>query len=52
MTPLAAQLLHDGKAGLAEDPVWQDGALWWVHIPVATFNRFDTTGSINTSRAR
>jgi sugar lactone lactonase YvrE len=51
MTPLAAQLLHDGKAELAEGPVWHDGALWWVDILAGTFNRFDTASGINSSRA-
>jgi sugar lactone lactonase YvrE len=46
-----AQLVFDGKAELAEGPVWHDGALWWVNINAGTLNRLDTESGRNVSRA-
>lgn len=45
------QVIHAGRAELAEGPVWYDGALWWVNIVAGTLNRFDPTTGMNTSRA-
>jgi sugar lactone lactonase YvrE len=51
MASLATELVYDGKAELAEGPVWHDGALWWVDILAGTLNRLDVTSGINASRA-
>ena len=36
MTSLTPELIYNGKAELAEGPVWHDGSLWWVDIPAGT----------------
>jgi sugar lactone lactonase YvrE len=51
MPSLAPELLYDGKAELAEGPVWHDSALWWVDILAGTLNRLDTATGINSTRA-
>lgn len=51
MASPGAELLYDGKAELAEGPVWHDGALWWVDILAGTLNRLDIATGINASRA-
>ena len=51
MAPNAVELVFDGKAELAEGPVWHDGTLWWVDILAGTLNRLDTATGINSSRA-
>ena len=51
MAKLSAELLYDGKAELAEGPVWHEGALWWVDIFAGTLNRLDSFTGINSSRA-
>ena len=48
---LHPELVFDGKAELAEGPVWHDGALWWVDILAGTLNRLDTATGVNSSRA-
>ncbi len=44
------QLIHEGRAELAEGPVWHGDALWWVDINAGTLNRLDPSAGINTSR--
>jgi sugar lactone lactonase YvrE len=51
MAKLSAELFYDGKAELAEGPVWHEGALWWVDIFAGTLNRLDSSTGINSSRA-
>ena len=51
MSDRTAQLIFDAKAELAEGPVWQDGALWWVNINAGTLNCLDPARGVNTSRA-
>jgi sugar lactone lactonase YvrE len=46
-----AKLIFDGKAELAEGPVWHDAALWWVNINARTLNRLDVDNGCNVSRA-
>ncbi len=46
-----ATLLYAAAAGLAEGPVWHDGALWWVDINGGTFNRLDPVTLHNEARA-
>lgn len=45
------QVIHAGRAELAEGPVWYSNALWWVDIAAGTLNRFDPETGINASRA-
>jgi sugar lactone lactonase YvrE len=45
------RVVYAGRAELAEGPVWQQGALWWVDIAVGTFNRLDLLSGWNSSRA-
>ena len=35
------ELIYDGKAELAEGPMWYDNALWWVDILAGELNRLD-----------
>lgn len=51
MTSPTPELIYDGKAELAEGPVWHEGALWWVDILAGTLNRLDPASGSNTSRA-
>lgn len=51
MASLSAALVFDGRAELAEGPVWNDGSLWWVDILAGTLNRLDTATGINSSRS-
>lgn len=51
MAHISAELVYDGKAELAEGPVWHEGALWWVDIFAGTLNRLDSGTGINSSRA-
>lgn len=50
MASLSSELIYNGKAELAEGPVWHDGALWWVDILAGTLNRLDVGTGINSSR--
>ena len=51
MATITAELAYDGKAELAEGPVWHEGALWWVDIFAGTLNRLDSSTGINSSRS-
>jgi sugar lactone lactonase YvrE len=44
------RVVYQGRAELAEGPVWHDGALWWVDIACGTLNRLDPATGLNTSR--
>lgn len=51
MNDCAAQLVYDGKAELAEGPVWHQNSLWWVNINAGSLNRLDPISGFNVSRA-
>ncbi|TWT84817.1 L-arabinolactonase [Planctomycetes bacterium CA13] len=46
----SAELLYDGKAELAEGPLWHNGSLWWVNIETGELNRFDVNSGRCESR--
>ena len=43
-------LTYDGSAELAEGPVWNDGALWWVSILSGALNRLQVESGSNGRR--
>ncbi len=45
------ELLFDGRAELAEGPVWHHNALWWVEITAGRLNRLSIGTGIAESRA-
>ncbi len=45
------RLLFDGRAELAEGPVWHGGALWWVEITAGRLNRLDPATGMLQARA-